>query len=88
MIFPIFSTSHSTISPSFRNSGGVLANPTPLGVPVAIISPVTLISMEKLINMGINHESKQLGALYILIALTIVSTDAAAALPWLHESVR
>ena len=41
MIFPIFSTSHSTISPSFRNSGGVLANPTPLGVPVAIISPGT-----------------------------------------------
>lgn len=47
-----------------------------------------VISMEKLINMGINNESKQLGALYILIALTIVSTDAAAALPWLHESVR
>ena len=29
------------MSPSLRNSGGVLANPTPLGVPVAIISPGT-----------------------------------------------
>src|SRR3569623_961246 len=36
---PIFSTSHSTTSPGRRNSGGVRANPTPAGVPVAMMSP-------------------------------------------------
>src|SRR5437762_9780895 len=36
---PIPSTSVSITSPALRNSGGLRANPTPLGVPVAIISP-------------------------------------------------
>ena len=43
--------------------------------------------MELLTGSGINQECKKLGALYILTALTLVSSDAAEALPWLYESV-
>lgn len=43
--------------------------------------------LEKMVNCGINEESKKLGALYILSALTLVKTEVAVALPWLYESV-
>jgi hypothetical protein len=42
--------------------------------------------MEKLVNTGINHDSKCLGALYVLSALTIVSEPAAQSIPWLYQS--
>src|SRR5690348_17433857 len=38
-ICPMPSISVSTISPALRYSGGLRAKPTPLGVPVAMISP-------------------------------------------------
>jgi len=43
--------------------------------------------MENLISKGINSDSKALGALYVLAALTLVSHGAATALPWLYQSV-
>ena len=43
--------------------------------------------LENFILYGVNYQSKSLGALYLLSALTIVSSDAAEALPWLYESV-
>lgn len=43
--------------------------------------------MEKLISKGINEDCKKQGCYYILMALTIVSTEAANALPWLANSV-
>tara|TARA_B100002019_G_C21031750_1_gene479915 strand:- start:65 stop:634 length:570 start_codon:yes stop_codon:yes gene_type:complete len=43
--------------------------------------------MENLISKGINQDSKALGAFYILAALTLVSHNAAVALPWLYQSV-
>ena len=46
---------------------------------------VTII--EKLVRSGINHDSKCLGANYVLCALTLVSSDAATAIPWLFQSV-
>jgi hypothetical protein len=42
--------------------------------------------MEKFVNSGINHDSRCLGALYVLSALTIVSESAALSLPWLYQS--
>ena len=44
-------------------------------------------SMELLVNSGIDYNSKSLGALYILTALTLVNQNAADTLPWLYESV-
>jgi len=43
--------------------------------------------LEKMINTGIDNDSKSLGAYYILGALTLVNTNAAISLPWLYQSV-
>jgi hypothetical protein len=43
--------------------------------------------LEKMVNTGIDVDSKTLGAYYVLSALTIVSQQAANALPWLYQSV-
>ena len=43
--------------------------------------------MERMVYNGINNSSKNLGALYILSALTLVNQEAALSLPWLYESV-
>lgn len=44
--------------------------------------------IENFINKGIDDHAKCLGAFYVLGALTLVSRDAASALPWLYESMR
>ena len=46
----------------------------------------SLIIMENLILNGKNKDSKNLGAYYILGALTLVNSNAAEALPWLYQS--
>jgi hypothetical protein len=43
--------------------------------------------LEKFVNVGINRDSKCLGAYYVLGAITLVSPDAAAALPWLYQAL-
>lgn len=45
-----------------------------------------LIIFENIINSGINEQFKQLGAIYVLGAITMVNKNAADALPWLYES--
>jgi hypothetical protein len=42
--------------------------------------------LEKIVNSGIDRDSKALGAYYILGALTLVNPDAAIAIPWLFQS--
>jgi len=50
------------------------------------VKNVLLDVMEKLVNTGIDRDSKSLGAYYVLGALTIVNNDAATSLPWLFQS--
>jgi len=47
---------------------------------------IILEMMEKLVNTGVDKDSKCLGAYYVLGALTLVNNDAATALPWLFEA--
>lgn len=47
---------------------------------------IVLECLEKLVNTGIDKDSKTLGAYYILGALTLVNDEAALALPWLYQS--
>ena len=47
----------------------------------------SLTIMENFIYTGINSEFKQIGAMHVLSALTIVSPQARGSLPWLYESV-
>jgi hypothetical protein len=51
------------------------------------IKKVMLEIMEKLVNCGIDRDSKSLGAYYVLGALTLVNEEAATSLPWLFQSV-
>jgi hypothetical protein len=48
---------------------------------------ITLITVNNLVYSGETDEYKQLGAMYVLTALTTVSFAAANALPWLYASV-
>lgn len=43
--------------------------------------------LEKLVNSGIDRDSKSLGAYYVLGSLTLVNENAAISLPWLFQSV-
>ncbi|MCX8490091.1 MAG: SAP domain-containing protein, partial [Cyclobacteriaceae bacterium] len=43
--------------------------------------------LEKLVNSGVDTDSKSLGAYYVLGALTLVNENAATSLPWLFQSV-
>ena len=42
--------------------------------------------LEKMVNGGVDRDSKALAACYVLGSLTIVNQEAATALPWLFES--
>jgi len=50
------------------------------------IQNCTIQLIEKMITKGISHECRTLGVFYVLAALTLVSPQAAAALPWLYAS--
>ena len=52
-----------------------------------VLQNISLTIIEKLVYSGINQDSKSLGALYVLTALTLVSSNAADAMPWLYNSV-
>jgi len=43
--------------------------------------------LERLITSGIDQDFKVLGAYYVLAAITLVSTEASAIMPWLYQSV-
>ena len=46
-----------------------------------------ILVIENMLYDGITDDDKSLGAYYVLAALTLQSQDAAAALPWLYQSV-
>lgn len=52
-----------------------------------IVRKIVLEVLEKLVNNGIDKDSKSLGAYYVLGALTLVNQDAATSLPWLFQSL-
>jgi hypothetical protein len=54
---------------------------------IDVVRNLTLDILEKLVNTGIDTDSRCLGAYYVLGALTIVNENAAASLPWLYQSV-
>jgi hypothetical protein len=51
------------------------------------VRKVILEVLEKMVNTGVDKDSKSLGAYYVLGALTLVNSEAAEALPWLYQSV-
>lgn len=68
----------------FRNiNGNVFNNESTLDSMRKIILDV----LEKMVNSGVDSDSRSLGAYYVLAALTLVNENAANALPWLFHSV-
>jgi len=51
------------------------------------VKKIVLNILEKLVNTGVDKDSRTLGAYYVLGALTLVSENAASSLPWLFQSV-
>ena len=51
------------------------------------VKKVVLEVLEKLVNSGIDKDSKSLGAIYVLGGLTLVNQEAASSLPWLYQSM-
>ena len=52
-----------------------------------IVKRAAVTVVENIIYTGINNEFRQIGALHVLSALTLVSSQARGSLPWLYESV-
>ena len=53
---------------------------------ITIVQKNVLEVLERLVNSGIDHDSKSLGAYYVLGCLTLVNDAAATSLPWLFQS--
>lgn len=58
-----------------------------IAVSEDILNKFILSVIEEFVYYGIADEFKNLGASYILTALTLVNQDVAIALPWLYQSV-
>ena len=56
-------------------------------IPIDNFNNICLNIIENFVLHGTSDSNRSLGALYVLSALTLVSHDAAQALPWLHQSV-
>ena len=52
-----------------------------------VLANISLTLIEKMVYSGIDQDSRSLGALYVLTSLTLVSPNAADAMPWLYNSV-
>ena len=57
------------------------------GLQLNYVRQVILEVMENIVKRGTNPGARSLGANYVLCALTLVSTEAASALPWLYDAV-
>ena len=53
-----------------------------------LISDKKLETIELFIGSGVNVDSKTLGSYYVLSALTLVSSQASNAFPWLYQSLQ
>lgn len=76
------------ICPPFGNPFvNVPINMVTVHLPLFELKRIALNVIEQMIKRGISTSNRSLGANYVLCALTLVSPPAAAAIPWLYESV-
>jgi hypothetical protein len=67
----------------FRNTNVNMAS----NLSAESLQRFVLSAMECLVKNGVDRDSRALGAYYVLAALTLVSLEAAEAMPWLYHSV-
>jgi hypothetical protein len=75
------------ISPNYYEVFSNISRENIHGKTTIMLYHLCLKLIEGLVRPGINNESRSLGANLVLCALTLVSVDAAIALPWLYQSV-
>ena len=80
-------TTMAEICPPNGNPFDILDMNMILNMPLYNIKIITLIVIDQFVKNGIDRDSRILGANYVLCALTLVSTEAAAALPWLYQAL-
>ena len=81
-------TSNLNLAKSLESFTALNCSKVVIGPPVLYGSnKFILSSIEEFVYYGIADEFKNLGASYILTALTLVNQDVANALPWLYQSV-
>jgi hypothetical protein len=56
-------------------------------LPLFELKRVALNVIEQMVKRGVSESNRSLGANYVLCALTLVNYRAAAAMPWLYQSV-
>jgi hypothetical protein len=56
--------------------------------PIESLQKLNMNCMKLLITSAEDKNDRILGAMYVVTALTMVSAEARAAYPWLHESIR
>jgi hypothetical protein len=80
-------TTMMEICPPNGNPFDILDMNIIINIPLYNIKILALIVIDQFVKTGIDRDSRILGANYVLCALTLVSTEAAEALPWLYQSV-
>lgn len=77
------------ICPPYGNPfiSNLLTSQMLINFPTDSIKVLILDIMDHFVSGGVNRDSRYLGTNYILCALTLVSHEAAEAMPWLYESV-
>ena len=82
------SSTRASIYPPSGNPFFDIGNNISVDRPIHYFHEKCFNIMNRLINTSTDVEYRKLGALYILTALTIVSPDAANAMPWLFYSTQ
>ena len=80
-------TTMMEICPPNGNPFDILDMNMIINIPLYNIKLFALIVIDQFVKNGVDRESRILGANYVLCARTLVSTEAADALPWLYQSV-
>ena len=77
----------AAICPNYRNLFRLMYYGDMRSCSIPMLREIAISSMDMLVRTGINNDNRCLGANYVLCALTMVSQEAAIALPWLYQSV-
>ena len=56
-------------------------------ITMDIVKNDLITTFELMVFTGTDNDSRNIGAMHILSAITLISRDARAAIPWLYESV-
>jgi hypothetical protein len=75
------------ICPNQNPFDGIFPRATYNELSLPQIQSACLTAIENIVYLGINDDYRKIGTFHVLSALTLVSSEARQAMPWLYESV-